>query len=203
MCVVHARAHTQTHYVHTNTHAHTYTGVVPDVFPRTFESVVELSIMYPKWVRSAVDLRNPFSFGDTPAKGVGVLECGSSITPTQVSYFMQSLCLYGIWHWLECMWQFDDTYTTELFRAILMLVCWCLATSNSCIHTFIHHAYIHACYISLTESKTDPRYHLLHTFMHTCIHTSCIHACCIPLHRAKTDPRYHLLLNRTPFILSF
>lgn len=39
---------------------------------------------YPNWVRSAVDLRNPFSFGDTPARGAGQIELGSIITPTQV-----------------------------------------------------------------------------------------------------------------------
>eukprot|EP00282_Hemiselmis_andersenii_P040669 CAMPEP_0172053616 /NCGR_PEP_ID=MMETSP1043-20130122/4310_1 /TAXON_ID=464988 /ORGANISM="Hemiselmis andersenii, Strain CCMP441" /LENGTH=393 /DNA_ID=CAMNT_0012712895 /DNA_START=47 /DNA_END=1231 /DNA_ORIENTATION=+ len=58
-------------------------GVVPDLWDKEFADAATLSVIYPKWVRSAVDLRNPFSFGDTPTRGAGRIERGATITPTQ------------------------------------------------------------------------------------------------------------------------
>jgi hypothetical protein len=49
-------------------------GLVPDVLPQAFVDTARLEVTYAKWVRSAVDLRNPFSFGDTPTRGAGKIQ---------------------------------------------------------------------------------------------------------------------------------
>lgn len=77
-------------------------GLVPDVIPAEFADTARLEVTYANWVRSAVDLRNPFSFGDTPTRGAGRIESGATITPTQtqdrptVSFIGEKGALYTV-----------------------------------------------------------------------------------------------------------
>lgn len=59
-------------------------GLVPDVLPCAFVDTARLEVTYAKWVRSAVDLRNPFSFGDTPTRGAGKIQV-MGLSPSVVS----------------------------------------------------------------------------------------------------------------------
>lgn len=59
-------------------------GLIPDVLQEPFEPSVDLQVKFPTWVRSALNLQDVRSFGDTPTRGAGLLEGrGQVITPTQ------------------------------------------------------------------------------------------------------------------------
>jgi len=58
-------------------------GLVPDIFAETFEPKTDLRVKYPTWVKSAVDLKSVASFGGTPTRGAGEIQCGQTVTPTQ------------------------------------------------------------------------------------------------------------------------
>jgi len=66
-------------------------GLVPDVLAAPFEVTIDLEVRYPAWTRSSVDVRAvgptsaPWSFGDTPTQGAGLLnQRGVKLKPTQV-----------------------------------------------------------------------------------------------------------------------
>jgi len=58
-------------------------GLVPDVWPESFEAKSVLRVKYPAWVKAPVDLKNVASFGGTPTRGAGEIQAGQVVTPTQ------------------------------------------------------------------------------------------------------------------------